>query len=41
MYFEAPDGTRLLCTDAGQGRPVLLLPGWTCDGNDWSCRRPY
>ena len=39
MYNE-PDGTRLFCTAAGPGRAVLLLPGWTCDGNDWSWQRP-
>jgi pimeloyl-ACP methyl ester carboxylesterase len=40
MYYEAPDGTRLFCTDAGPGRAVLLLPGWTCDSNDWSWQAP-
>jgi pimeloyl-ACP methyl ester carboxylesterase len=39
-YYEVPDGTRLFYTDAGQGRPVLLLHGWTCDGNDWSWQAP-
>ena len=39
-YHEVPDGTRLFYTDTGQGRPVLLLHGWTCDGNDWSWQEP-
>lgn len=39
-YYEVPDGTRLFYTDAGPGRPVLLLHGWTCDGNDWSWQAP-
>jgi pimeloyl-ACP methyl ester carboxylesterase len=39
-YHEVPDGTRLFYTDAGQGRPVLLLHGWTCDVTDWSWQAP-
>jgi pimeloyl-ACP methyl ester carboxylesterase len=39
-YYEVPDGTRLFYTDTGQGRPVLLLHGWTCDGTDWSWQAP-
>jgi pimeloyl-ACP methyl ester carboxylesterase len=39
-YFETADGTRLFYTDAGQGRPALLLHGWSCDGNDWSWQAP-
>ena len=39
-YFETSDGTRLFYTDTGEGRPVLLLHGWACDGNDWSWQTP-
>jgi pimeloyl-ACP methyl ester carboxylesterase len=39
-YQTMPDGTRLFYTDSGQGQPVLLLHGWTCDGNDWSWQTP-
>src|SRR5215470_874862 len=39
-YFETSDGTRVFYTDTGQGRPVLLLHGWCCDGNDWSWQTP-
>ncbi len=39
-YHEVPDGTRLFYTDAGHGRPVLMLHGWTCDGTDWSWQAP-
>jgi pimeloyl-ACP methyl ester carboxylesterase len=39
-YHEVPDGTRLFFTDTGQGRPVLMLHGWTCDGTDWSWQAP-
>jgi alpha/beta hydrolase fold len=38
--FETPDGTRIFYTDAGRGRPVLLLHGWCCDGSDWSWQVP-
>jgi pimeloyl-ACP methyl ester carboxylesterase len=40
VYHEVSDGTRLFYTDTGQGRPVLLLHGWTCDGTDWSWQAP-
>ncbi len=29
-------GVELFYTDTGSGPPVLLLHGWTCDGNDWA-----
>lgn len=31
---------RLFMTDAGKGKNVLLLHGWTCDSNDWSWQLP-
>lgn len=39
-YHTVPDGTGLFYTDSGQGRPVLMLHGWTCDGSDWSWQAP-
>lgn len=39
-YHEVSDGTRIFYTDAGDGRPALLLHGWSCDGNDWSWQAP-
>lgn len=34
---KAPD---LFFTEAGAGRNVLLLHGWTCDSHDWSWQMP-
>jgi pimeloyl-ACP methyl ester carboxylesterase len=39
-YFGTSDGARIFYTDTGQGKPVLLLHGWACDGNDWSWQAP-
>ena len=39
-YHQVPDGTQNFDTDTGQGRPVLMLHGWTCDGTDWSWQVP-
>ena len=30
------DNVELFYSDHGQGPPVLMLHGWTCDGADWS-----
>jgi pimeloyl-ACP methyl ester carboxylesterase len=35
-YLELSSGTRMFFTDDGDGRPVLSLHGWACDGSDWS-----
>ena len=40
LYYEAHDGARIFYTDAGQGRPLLLLHSWSCDGNDWPWQAP-
>lgn len=34
--YLTPEGVELFYTDAGEGSPVLLLHGWTCDSHDWS-----
>lgn len=34
--FKVPNGPELFDSDTGSGRPMLLLHGWTCDGNDWA-----
>jgi pimeloyl-ACP methyl ester carboxylesterase len=39
-FFTTPDGTSLFYTDVGLGRPILLLHGWACDGNDWAWQAP-
>lgn len=31
---------KLFMTEAGAGRNVMLLHGWTCDSNDWSWQLP-
>jgi len=34
--FTTDDDVELFYTDEGEGRPVLLLHGWACDGTDWA-----
>jgi pimeloyl-ACP methyl ester carboxylesterase len=34
------DGTQIFYTDEGTGPLVLLLHGWSCDGNDWAWQVP-
>jgi pimeloyl-ACP methyl ester carboxylesterase len=31
---------RMFYTDEGDGPPILLVHGWTCDGSDWSWQIP-
>lgn len=38
-YFEAPD-VSLFYTSEGDGPPVLMVHGWSCDGADWSWQVP-
>lgn len=35
-----PSTTHLFATEAGKGRNVMLLHGWTADGQDWSWQLP-
>lgn len=35
MPYIERDGTRLYYSESGEGPPMLLIHGWTCDGNDW------
>ncbi len=38
-YADLP-GVRLFYGDEGEGSPVLLVHGWSCDGSDWSYQVP-
>jgi non-heme chloroperoxidase len=34
-YFNTSDGVRLHYIEAGEGRPIVLIPGWTMPANIW------
>ena len=38
-YAQLPD-FRMFYTDEGEGQPVLLVHGFSCDGSDWSWQIP-
>jgi pimeloyl-ACP methyl ester carboxylesterase len=38
-YIERA-GTRLFYSESGDGPPMLLIHGWSCDGNDWHGQIP-
>jgi pimeloyl-ACP methyl ester carboxylesterase len=38
-FFEA-NGAKLFYTDEGEGSPLLLVHGWSCDGSDWAWQIP-
>lgn len=40
MPFAELPGVRLFYTDEGEGDPVVLVHGYTCDGNDWAFQIP-
>lgn len=40
MPYIERDGTRLFYSESGDGPPMLLIHGWTCDGNDWHGQIP-
>lgn len=37
---DAATTAKLFCTEAGKGRNLILLHGWTCDSHDWSFQLP-
>lgn len=39
-FAAAPSPAQLFTTEAGEGRNVMLLHGWTADGHDWSWQLP-
>lgn len=39
-FAATPSPARLFATEAGKGRNVMLLHGWTADGHDWSWQLP-
>jgi pimeloyl-ACP methyl ester carboxylesterase len=40
MPFADVHGVRLFYTDQGEGSPVLLVHGFTCDSHDWMYQQP-
>ncbi|MGE0599663.1 MAG: alpha/beta fold hydrolase [Dehalococcoidia bacterium] len=40
MPFVELSNVRLFYTDEGDGPPVLMVHGWSCDGSDWSWQTP-
>ena len=40
MPFAEVNDARLFYTDEGEGPPVLLVHGWSCDGSDWAWQIP-
>jgi pimeloyl-ACP methyl ester carboxylesterase len=38
-FIDLPD-TRLFYTDQGEGPPLVLVHGWTCDSTDWTWALP-
>ena len=39
-FAATPSPAKLFSTEAGKGRNVMLLHGWTADGHDWTCQLP-
>ena len=39
-FAQTPRTARLFATEAGSGRNVMLLHGWTADAHDWSWQLP-
>jgi pimeloyl-ACP methyl ester carboxylesterase len=40
LFAATPRTARLFATEAGSGRNVMLLHGWTADAHDWSWQLP-
>lgn len=40
MPFVEANNVRMFYTDEGDGPPVLMVHGWSCDGSDWAWQTP-
>lgn len=40
MPFAEVNDVTMFYTDEGEGPPVLLVHGWSCDGSDWAWQAP-
>jgi len=40
MPYAQVNDVSMFYTDEGEGSPVLLVHGWSCDGSDWSWQTP-
>ena len=40
MPYSEINGVSIFYTDEGEGSPVLLVHGWSCDGGDWAWQTP-
>lgn len=40
MPFAQVNDISMFYTDEGEGSPVLLVHGWSCDGSDWAWQTP-
>jgi pimeloyl-ACP methyl ester carboxylesterase len=40
MPYTTVNDVSLFYTDEGDGSPVLLVHGWSCDGSDWAWQTP-
>ena len=40
MAYAEVNGVSMFYTDEGEGQPVLLVHGWSCDGSDWAWQTP-
>ncbi|MBK7725411.1 MAG: alpha/beta hydrolase [Dehalococcoidia bacterium] len=40
MPFAQVNDARMFYTDEGEGSPVLMVHGWSCDGSDWAWQIP-
>jgi pimeloyl-ACP methyl ester carboxylesterase len=40
-FADMKPPARLFATDAGTGKSVMFIHGWTCDSHDWSWQLPF
>ena len=40
MAYANVNGVSMFYTDEGEGSPVVLVHGWSCDGSDWAWQTP-